>query len=89
MKKNKMKLRYLVCLFFSSFFQIACWSQENYIPGYVVLSTRDTLHGYIDQRAWDVSPEKISFKSLLNGERETFSVAEIQEFKTKDVRYVA
>lgn len=84
-----MKLRFFVCLSFLSFVRITCWSQENYIPGYVVLSSLDTVHGYIDQRAWDVTPEKISFKRLLNGEKKTFSAGEIQEFKTKHVRYVA
>jgi hypothetical protein len=41
-------------------------SQANYIPGYVILSSNDTLRGYIDFPKWDSNPDTIFFKEKLN-----------------------
>jgi hypothetical protein len=43
--------------------QITCFSQKNYVKGYVVLNSNDTLKGLIDNKEWIRSPTSILFSS--------------------------
>ncbi|PKP31199.1 MAG: hypothetical protein CVT99_09860 [Bacteroidetes bacterium HGW-Bacteroidetes-16] len=63
------------------------YSQENYLPGYILPQTGDTLHGYIDYRNWDRNPDKISFRNKLSGEKHIYSPMDIEGFSVLDERY--
>jgi len=54
-----MKKSFFICLVFIG---SSCFSQSNFLPGYVVLNSRDTLYGDIDYLNWNINPEKITFR---------------------------
>ena len=74
------------CLMFT---QVAV-GQENYLPGYVIASSGDTLQGLIDYRNWEYNPGQIRFQSDTQG-RETvvYRPFEIREFGVDGEQYVA
>ena len=48
----------VIILFIISFQKT--FSQENYLPGYVIKQDADTLYGYLDYRNWEKNPNKIN-----------------------------
>lgn len=73
-------------LFFFFLFQNV-YSQENYLPGYIVSFKGDTLHGFIDYRNWEKNPKKISFKEKLTDDKVVFFPTEIKAFSVLDDSY--
>jgi hypothetical protein len=69
-------------------FQLA-FSQENYIPGYVIKKSTDTLFGYIDYRNWKKNPDKIYFKTNIESNPISFNPIDIIEFKVEGEIYVS
>jgi len=63
------------------------YSQENYLPGYLLPSNGDTLAGFIDYRNWDKNPEKIFFKENLSDNKSDYSPNDIRGFKVLDEFY--
>jgi hypothetical protein len=61
--------------------------QENYLKGYIVRLTGDTLHGFIDYRNWDRNPDKISFKEIPNAENAIYTPLTIKAFGVRDEIY--
>ena len=41
-------------------------AQNNYKPGYLILLKGDTLHGFINCKAWNRNPKEFTFKDSLN-----------------------
>jgi len=80
---RKIGLLVLSLLIFQSSF-----SQENFLPGYVIKNNSDTLSGYIDYRDWEKNPDKINFVSQLGKSPNVFTFNEISEFKVGDEIYV-
>ncbi len=74
----------LVLLLFSLF----TFSQQNYLPGYVINTNGDTLKGFIDYRNWDRNPSEINFKSELENGNRAFTPLDIIEFGVHDEIYI-
>ena len=52
-----------IVAFLSFFLFSACvYAQENFMPGFVIMPTGDTLKGLIDNQNWRINPEFIRFK---------------------------
>lgn len=69
-------------------FQIG-FSQENYIPGYVIRNNSDTLFGLVDYRDWANNPDKISFKTSIENNTVSFTPTDIIEFRVGAEIYVS
>lgn len=70
------------CLLFHS-----SYSQENFLAGYIIKSSGDTLRGYIDYRNWDKTPQRIFFKEKMEGEKNNFSPLNIKGFGVQGEMY--
>jgi hypothetical protein len=70
-----------ICIFQSSF------CQENYLPGYIINLTGDTLHGFIDYRNWNRNPKIIFFKEKSNGHKAKYTPLDIKAFGVRDEIY--
>jgi len=88
MKTTKM-LKSLATLMLGTFLSLNAYSQQNFIPGYVVTTDGDTLHGQIDYRNWDKNPDKISFVHEGKTTPEQYSPLDIKSFKANDEVYVS
>lgn len=64
--------RFLLSLFF--LVPLLASAQSNFQKGYVVTSSKDTLHGYIDYKERGVNPKSFRFRSTLNGEAQIFNL---------------
>jgi hypothetical protein len=61
-------------------------AQSNYRPGYVVTNKGDTIHGFIDYREWDASPNAINFKTTKDDKTpQSFTPANIVYFNIDDI----
>lgn len=80
--------RYILffAVIFSSFSAI---SQENYISGYIITDTGDTVKGLIDYRRWDRNPTAINFKSTGESVQTTYVPDEIHGFGVNEEAYVS
>jgi hypothetical protein len=63
------------------------FSQENYLPAYIISLKGDTLHGFIDYRNWDINPDKINFKEKSEGSVISYSPSDIKGFGVLDEIY--
>ena len=53
------------------------FSQQNFVPGYIIQQGGDTLKGFIDYRNWAKNPAKIKFKKTEQ--------AAVTEYKPFDI----
>jgi len=65
----------------------AAFSQENYLPGFIIRLKGDTVKGFIDYRNWETNPDKISFKETLSSDKAIYSPNDIKQFNVKDESY--
>jgi hypothetical protein len=88
MKTTKI-FKSLSFLILTTFLSLNVYSQQNFVPGYVVTVQGDTLKGSVDYRNWDKNPDKISF--VLEGKTtpEQYSPLDIKSFKANDEVYVS
>jgi len=63
------------------------FSQENYIPGYVIKNGADTLFGFVDFRDWGYNPRRIMFRSTIESTPVSFTPIDIVEFKVGNEIY--
>jgi len=86
-----MKLRNLnkriLFLLFAAFLAHAAYSQENYVKGYVILKSGDTIHGFIDYRNWHRNPDKIAFKEKLSDDKTSYTPINCKAFSVLDENY--
>ena len=73
----------IICIFLVQ----PAFCQENYLTGYVVLTGGDTLHGFIDYRGWDRSPDLIFFKLNLSDDKTEYTPIDIRGFSVNDEIY--
>jgi hypothetical protein len=59
---------------------ISLYAQKNYVPGYVVTFSGDTIHGYIDYRNWAKNPRTIKFKNSTQGVGEELGTNQVSRF---------
>jgi hypothetical protein len=62
-------------------------SQQNYLPGYIIMLNRDTVRGFIDYRNWDQNPTRITFKNEVSGSSSIYRPMEIKSFGVLDEVY--
>ena len=60
-----------------------CFSQENFLPGYIVTLKGDSTHGFIDYRNWNKNPDRIFFKPTLEEEKSVYTPIDIKLFRVK------
>lgn len=65
------------------------FSQENYMPAYVIKNNADTLHGFVDYREWKENPNMIWFKTGSESESVSYKPKDIKEFSVADNLYVS
>ncbi|MCH8495451.1 MAG: PorT family protein [Balneolales bacterium] len=70
------------------FFQTA-YSQENFVAGYVITNSADTLNGYVDYRNWRHNPNRIAFKMSREDRPATYRPTDILEFGLEGEIYVS
>jgi len=85
---NKLKIAGMLLLLMIAASQLA-FSQENYVPGYVIKNDADTLFGFVDYRNWEKNPNKITFKTQLEGNPISFTPTDITEFNAGGEIYVS
>ncbi len=83
------KLKKSVLLFIGILFTCLIYSQEDYLPGFVIKNNGDTLKGFVDYRNWGVNPDKIDFRSTVNSGSTTFNPTEVKGFSVKDEIYLS
>ena len=69
-------------------YQLA-FSQENYIPGYVIKNNNDTVFGFVDYRNWSKNPVMVKFKKNIEDAPISFNPTDITEFKVDGEIYVS
>jgi len=65
------------------------YSQENYIPGYVIKKNNDEVKGFIDYKNWNKNPKEVKFKTSIDGKSTLFRPVDIIEFGIRDEIYVS
>jgi hypothetical protein len=64
-------------------------SQVNYMPGFIIDNTSDTLHGFIDYRNWKNNPNQINFKIQIEDNPLIYKPHDIKEFRVANTIYVS
>ncbi len=77
----------IVLLFLAILLAYPVFSQENYLSGFVLLSSEDTVHGYIDYRNWRINPDEISFKKDLSDNKIIYTPLSCKGFGVMDEIY--
>ncbi|WP_158796953.1 hypothetical protein [Pedobacter sp. L105] len=75
--------RFLVFLLLSA--PVLAVAQSNYIKGYIVTSSKDTLKGYIDYKERGVNPVSFSFKSDLKDKPRVVELKDCSAFAIGDI----
>lgn len=86
MHKEK-SLKRIGLLILCNFLIQISFSQENYVPGYIIKNSSDTLHGFIDYRDWIVNPREVNFKVNYGDTPSTFRPTDILEFGVQNEVY--
>ncbi len=87
--KKTLKLKKPVLFALWILFSCLSYSQENFLAGFVINNSGDTLKGFIDYRNWAINPKVVDFKSPGTSYPTTFLPADIKEFSVKDEIYVS
>lgn len=56
-------------------------AQKDYLPGHLVLSSGDTLKGYIHYKNWERTPARIDFRKMPGAATETFTLGQLEGFE--------
>jgi len=62
-------------------------AQANFQKGYVVTNSRDTLKGYIDFKERRKNPVAVEFRTSLNGNNQTFTLANCAAYGIDEVEH--
>jgi len=76
----------LLVVFF--YFQ-SSFSQNNYLPGYIINKKGETIKGLIDYKNWEKNPDAIFFKTNIENKRKEYSPNDIAEFMVQDEIYIS
>ena len=68
---------------------VLSFSQQNYLPGYIIQNNGDTVTGFIDYRNWSLNPDLIEFRKTSDSGATKYKPDDIKEFKVKDEIYVS
>ena len=86
MQTKKFVERIILIIFGIVLFQTS-FSQENYLPGYIIKLNGDTLRGFIDYRYWERNPDKISFQEKQISNKVNYNPMDIKGFCVLDEIY--
>lgn len=56
------------------------FGQKNFVKGYVILPSQDTISGFVDDQNWERNPKVIHFKKTITGEMQRYGVQQIMGF---------
>jgi hypothetical protein len=56
------------------------FGQDNFLPGFTIQNSGDTLYGFIDYRNWSINPKSIRFKESNESNLINYSPLEIKGF---------
>lgn len=79
-------IKTMLILLVNCIFQVS-YSQENFMPGYVIKLDGDTVKGSIDYRNWASNPDKIFFKGESSETLYAYTPTEIRGFRVADELY--
>lgn len=68
-------------------FSILMFSQENFIPGYIIQQNGDTVKGFIESLNLEQNPNQISFKETKTSNIKKYKPLEIIAFSIADETY--
>lgn len=85
--KSANKVKSLLVATLLLLFLNPAFSQENYLPGYILSLKGDTVHGFIDYRNWANNPAKIFFKKQLNDNSNIYTSVDINGFGVSNEIY--
>ena len=71
-------MKNLLLYFLSLFLVSGISAQKNFMPGFVVLNSGDTVRGEIDYGSWSSNPEIITFRT--GGQNQTYPVGQLKFF---------
>ncbi len=75
------KIYIIIILSILSFYSNA---QKNFVKGYIVSKTGDTLNGIIDNRDWQKNPAYVLFKESISDEVKKLTPLQIRSFFVSD-----
>lgn len=87
--QSTMTIKKLALVFTGIILFLTAYSQEKYLPGYVINLKGDTTIGLIDYRNWKVNPSRINFREKIDNNQIVYKPSDISEFKVKDEIYVS
>ncbi len=73
-----MKKNYFI--FILSLISFYCIAQKNFVKGYIVSKTGDTLNGMIDNRDWQKNPSYVLFKEPFSNEVKKITPLQVKSF---------
>jgi hypothetical protein len=62
-------------------------AQKNFIPGYIIDNSNDTIHGLINYQEWKINPKTVYFKKNENDDYVAYSFRMIKEFGANNDKY--
>jgi hypothetical protein len=77
----------IALIFFVVFIFQPSFCQENYLPGYIIRLSGDTLLGSVDYRNWEKNPNKILFKTRGDESVINYTPIDIKGFGVLDEIY--
>lgn len=84
-----MKTTKLILIITGVLLSLISFSQENYLPGFIITTQQDTLSGFIDYRNWSRNPAKIQFKNKLDAAKINYTTQDIHKFGVHNEIYVS
>lgn len=82
-----MNCKTILAFFTGIFLTVVTSAQENFMPGFVVMPTGDTLQGRIDNQSWRINPEFIRFKQKEAAAAVSYYPSDIKAFSISGEEY--
>lgn len=86
---NKISLKSVILSFLMCVSTQFLFSQENFIPGWVISLNGDTIRGTIDYQFWVVNPTTIKFQKDSKAAKIKYTPTEIKKFSVYGELYIS
>lgn len=80
-------MKFLFCFLYLCLYYSATYSQQDYLPGYIVQNNLDTLRGYIERTMDADLSKEVHFKNSLNGTIQNFTPDNANAFGVEHDQY--